>query len=191
MVQSGKSWSVASTPNPKLQNEDIVTFYYTVVQPAGSSNTAWMTRTVGKNVPPANKLVSLFSLANNKFVCADNTGSSSLTANRTGVDNWGQEGWEQFRVIDLGGGKVALQSQANGMYVCAEKTGRTPLIANRPSAGDWEAFYWEPQPDGTVALKAVSNGKYISADLNKSNPPCLWATRGSVSAWEKFAVTFY
>jgi RHS repeat-associated protein len=48
--------------------------------------------------------------------------------------------WEQFQLVDAGGGFTALIARANGMYVCAESAGATSLIANRSAFGAWETF---------------------------------------------------
>jgi hypothetical protein len=135
---------------------------------------------------PSGRIVSLFSQANNKFVCADNTGTSNLVANRTAA-----AGWEQYKVIDLGGSNVALQSQANQKYVSAVSGGAGALIASATGIGATETFHWEPHPDGTVSLKCAANNLYVAADLNKSNPPNLWANRATASGWESFGVTVY
>jgi len=135
---------------------------------------------------PSGRIVSLFSQTNNKFVCADNTGTSNLVANRTTA-----AGWEQFKVIDLGNSNVALQSQANQNYVSAASAGAGALIASATAIGTSETFHWEPHPDGSVSLKAVINSQYVCADQNKSNPPNLWANRATAGAWENFSVTVY
>jgi len=135
---------------------------------------------------PSGRIVSLFAQTNRKFVCAESAGTGNLVANRTAAADW-----EQFRVIDLGGGNVALQSQANQKYVSAVSAGAGALIASATAVGTWETFHWEPHPDGTVSLKALINGQYVCADQNKGNPPNLWANRAAAGAWESFGVTVY
>ena len=136
---------------------------------------------------PGGRVVGFFSEANNKFVCAENAGAGNLVANRATA-----QGWEPFRVVDLGGGNLALQSQANQKYVSAAAAGAVALIASATAVGGWETFHWEPHPNGTVSLKAVINNQCVCADLNKGNPPNLWADRATAGgAWESFAVTVY
>jgi len=135
---------------------------------------------------PIGKLISLQAKSNNLFVCAENAGAGALIANRTAAG-----GWEQFKVVDMGNGNVALLAQANQKYVCAENAGAAALIANRAAAGGWETFTWVVNADGTVALKALANNQYVCADLGKSTPPNLWANRASISGWESFVVTVY
>jgi hypothetical protein len=53
----------------------------------------------GTTTPGVGSVVSLKSLINNLYVCADNTGTSPLIANRTAVGGW--EGtWEQFTMAN-------------------------------------------------------------------------------------------
>jgi glucosylceramidase len=75
------------------------------------------------------------SLANGKYVCADNNGNSSLIANRDAA-----KGWESFWIVDMGSGKIALKAVANNKFVCAENAGNSPLISNRDAAQAWETF---------------------------------------------------
>jgi len=133
---------------------------------------------------PSGRTISLFSQANKKFVCAENGGASALASNRTSAG-----GWEQYQVVDLGGGNVALKSLANGKYVCAENGGASALIANRTAIGGWETFKWEPHQDGTVSLRSAANNMYVCNDLNLGNG--LIANRSSAGAWESFSVTVY
>lgn len=79
--------------------------------------------------------VALKSLANNKYVCAENAGASPLIANRD------QAGiWETFELHYLPDNKVSLKSIANQKYVCAENAGNQALVANRNKVGPWEMF---------------------------------------------------
>jgi beta-glucanase (GH16 family) len=133
---------------------------------------------------PSNKTVSLFSLANNKFVCADNGGSSALTAIRTAVGDW-----EKFQVVDLGWGNVALKSLANNRYVCAENGGASALLARSTEIGAWETFAWEAHEDGTVSLRSAANNQYVSTDL--SSGTYLISNRSTPGGWESYCVTTY
>jgi len=133
---------------------------------------------------PSGRTVSLFSLANNKFVCAENAGASALSARSTSAG-----GWEQFQVVDLGSGNVALKSLANGNYVCAENAGAGNLIARSTAVGTWETFKWEAHTDGSVSLKAAANNQYVCTDLNAGTG--LISNRASAGGWESYCVTVY
>ncbi|WP_433078725.1 PQQ-dependent sugar dehydrogenase [Dactylosporangium sp. CA-052675] len=123
--------------------------------------------------------IELRANANGNYVTADNGGKAPLIANRTAIG-----AWEQFDVIDQGGGFVALRSRSNLQYVTAENGGNAPLIANRPTVGPWEKFELIDNGDGTISLKANANGNYVTAE-NGGNA-ALIANRTAIGAWEKF-----
>ncbi|MFD0969192.1 PQQ-dependent sugar dehydrogenase [Plantactinospora endophytica] len=115
--------------------------------------------------------------ANNQFVSA--VGASPLIANKATIGTT-----EQFDLVDLGGGNVALRARSTGMYVCAENAGANPLVANRASAGSWETFALVRNSDGTISLRATVNNMYVAADNAGANP--LIANRTAIGPWEKF-----
>ncbi len=130
---------------------------------------------------PLGQLIWLRANANNLYVSADqNLANVQLVANRTSV-----QGWEQFTVVDGGGGLVALRA-SNGMYVSADLNLATyaPLVANRTVAQGWEKFTWTDVGAGQVTLKASANGKFVSADQNRNS--YLVADRTSAQGWETF-----
>jgi hypothetical protein len=53
---------------------------------------------------------------------------------------------------------------------------------------------WQPAsnrklvPGTNVSFLAQADGQYVCADLNKSNPPNLWANRTAVGGWETYTV---
>ncbi|MBS2539792.1 peptidase S8 [Catenulispora sp. NF23] len=125
------------------------------------------------------RVVSLRAHANNDYVTADNAGASPLIANRTAIG-----GWEQFDLIDLGGGNIALLSHADNDYVTAENAGASPLIANRTAIGGWETFQLINNADGSISLKAAADDEYVTAD-NYGNSPLI-ANRTAIGGWEEF-----
>jgi hypothetical protein len=142
-------------------------------------NNSWQAGSGKKLVPGS--VVSLKATVNGKFVCADNAGSSPLIANRTAVGPW-----EQYTVLDAGGGKIALRAQANNKIVCADNGGANPLIANRDAIGSWETFTEVDAGGGNIALRASANGKYVCAENAGANP--LIANRTGYGSWETFTV---
>jgi hypothetical protein len=123
--------------------------------------------------------IALRSHANNLYVSADNAGASPLIAKAAAVGSW-----EQFDVVDLGGGNVALRARVNGMYVCAENAGAASLIANRTAAGSWETFVRVNNPDGSVSLRAQVNNMYVTAE--NGGAAALIANRAAIGPWEEF-----
>jgi hypothetical protein len=132
----------------------------------------------GASVIPDNVIVSFQATYSGKYVCAENAGAAPLVANRS------QElSWEQFQIVDVGGGNVALRSLVNGKFVCAENAGASPLIADRSAIGTWEQFQLLDAGGGNVALRAIINGSYVSAG-NAGDQ--LIANRTSIGTTEKF-----
>ena len=121
--------------------------------------------------------------ANGSYVTAEGTTNRPLEADRPRAGSW-----ERFRVINAGGGKIALRAMVNGQYVAADRginATTAPLVANRGRIGSWEQYDWIPRGAGKVALKARSNGKYVQARINVTDAP-LWAIGGSIQGWETF-----
>ncbi|MEU4478109.1 GH25 family lysozyme [Micromonospora sp. NPDC023966] len=138
---------------------------------------AALTRLTG--APAVAAPVALRARVNSRYVVAESAGAKPLIANRTSVGLW-----EQFDVVDAGGGFVALRARANGMYVVAESAGTKALIANRTSIGAWEKFTIINNSDGSISLRANANGRYVVAENAGTLP--LIANRTSIGPWEKF-----
>ncbi|PWR14195.1 hypothetical protein DKT69_17485 [Micromonospora sicca] len=139
-----------------------------------------LTRLTG--APVAAAPVAFRARANSRYVVAENAGANALIANRTAIGLW-----EQFDMIDAGGGFVALRSRANGRYVVAESGGAKPLIANRTAIGAWEKFTVINNSDGSISLRANANGRYVVAESGGAKP--LIANRTAIGPWEKFDKT--
>jgi beta-glucanase (GH16 family) len=112
---------------------------------------------------------------NNQFASSEN-GTQAMNCNRPVA-----QAWEQFLVVNAGGGKIALQSQ--GHYVSSEN-GTMAITCNRTTFGAWEEFTWVDNPDGTFSLKG-NNGDFISSENGLQAMTC---TRTSASLWEDFRV---
>ncbi|MDP9079818.1 MAG: family 16 glycosylhydrolase [Bacteroidota bacterium] len=124
--------------------------------------------------PPIGQTITLKGF-NNDYVSSEN-GTQAMNCNRTTAS-----AWEQFTVIDEGGGKVALQSM--GKYVSSEN-GAMPITCNRTSVGAWETFTWGTNADGTITLQG-SNGDFVSSENGTQAMTC---NRTSASGWEAFKV---
>ncbi|WP_157998160.1 T9SS type A sorting domain-containing protein [Aquimarina agarivorans] len=79
---------------------------------------------------------------------------------------------------------ISLQKAGgNKGFVAAEPSGR--LIANRKEVKKWEIFLVEKHPKGGVALKALSNNKYIQVPNTDENAAVRPNGNGKY-AWEQF-----
>ena len=110
---------------------------------------------------------------NNLYVSSEN-GTQAMNCNRASA-----QGWEQFTVVDAGGGKIALRSQ--GKYVSSEN-GAQPIRCNRTSIQDWEKFTWISNSNGTISLQC-NNGGFISSE-NGAQAMSSWRT--AAGTWESF-----
>jgi hypothetical protein len=128
------------------------------------------------STPPATGATAIRAQVNSQYVTA---GSAPLIANSTSIGTP-----QQFDVVALGSGNVALKARANGMFVCAENAGAAALIANRASAGSWETFAQVNNSDGTVSFRATVNNSYVSAE--NAGAGALIANRAAIGAWERF-----
>ncbi|MDF2431743.1 MAG: hypothetical protein JWP44_1374 [Mucilaginibacter sp.] len=131
-------------------------------------------KAVNSNGPPIGQTITLKGF-NNQYVSGEN-GTAPMNCNRPTAS-----AWEQFVVVDEGGGKVALQSM--GKYVSSEN-GTQAITCNRTSVGAWETFTWGTNADGTITLQG-SNGKYISSENGTQPMTC---NRATASGWESFRV---
>jgi hypothetical protein len=180
-TNSSHIWAVAGTYAVKVQarcsthNSAISNFSSAI-----SVNIGFVPSTV----PIANgAVIGLVANVNGLYVTAENAGGSPLIANRSGLG-----AWEQFQIIDLGNGTVALRSLVNGRFVCADHGGNSPLIANRDTPGPWEQFRLQDAGGGNFVIIARANGKYVCAeDGGKSS---LRASRTTAGSWEQFRMVF-
>lgn len=131
---------------------------------------------------PVGQTIWLQTTNNNNYVSArtDQT-NTPLQASVTQV-----QGWEEFDVVDAGGGLIALRAHANNNYVSAriDQT-NSPLEAIATQVQLWEQFTWLPQSNGTIALQSAANNNYVSARTDQTNTP-LDASVTQIQQWEQF-----
>jgi glucosylceramidase len=148
---------------------------FTYTLPAGSAATfKWAGTQSTQTGPPIGQTITLKGF-NNDYVSGED-GTAAMTCTRTTPSTW-----EQFLVVDAGGGKVALQSM--GLYVSSEN-GTMPITCNRTTFGAWEEFTWGVNADGTITLQG-NNGKFVSSEDGTMAMTC---NRATASGWESFGV---
>ncbi len=113
---------------------------------------------------PVGQTIWIRASATGLFVSADqNRGTwAPLVADRSTVD-----AWEQFQVVDAGGGFIAFRSIGTGLFVSADQVAATfaPLVADRASIGTWEQFTWSDIAGGGFTLRGRATNRFVSADL--------------------------
>ena len=143
----------------------------------GSSSVTYNT------VKLSNGKYSIKSVANEKYVVAENGGSDPIVANR---DSYGGS-WETFYLINNDDGTVSLKADANNKYVCAVLDEENQLVPRSESVGTWEKFQIYKISDTEYGLKSAENGKYVKADLDNGGK--LIAGSDSIAgAWEAFNI---
>ena len=125
--------------------------------------------------------IALSTYDKEHYICAD----LSIFDDNIVADRTRRNGWETFRLIDLGNRYVALQA-FNGKYVCALNGGGDKLVANRPWISDWEKFLLIDLGEGNVAL-CTFKGKYVCAENGGGGE--VVANRDKVQGWETFKLT--
>lgn len=146
-------------------------------------NNQTSTTTSYNTVKLPNGKYSIKSVANEKYVVAENGGSDPIVANR---DSYGGS-WETFYLINNDDGTVSLKADANNKYVCAVLDEENQLVPRSESVGTWEKFQIYKINDTEYGLKSAENGKYVKADLDNGGK--LIAGSDSIAgAWEAFNI---
>lgn len=134
---------------------------------------------------PVGQTIWIRATSSGLFVSADqNRGTwAPLVADRTSID-----AWEQFQVIDAGGGFIALRAIGTGLFVSADqaRAAFAPLVADRPTIGTWEQFTWTDLAGGAFTLRGRATNRFVSADLNRGAFAPLVSDRVAAGAWEQF-----
>ncbi len=92
---------------------------------------------------PVGQTIWIRASATGLFVSADqNRGTwAPLVADRSTVD-----AWEQFQVVDAGGGFIAFRSIGTGLFVSADQNRTNALVADRGAIGTWGSLPGQTLP---------------------------------------------
>ena len=145
--------------------------------------TTWLSTVTAQAAAPVGQTIWIRATANGLFVSADqNRGTwAPLVADRASVD-----AWEQFQVIDAGGGFIAFRAIGTGLFVSADqaRAAFAPLVADRAAIGTWEQFTWTDIAGGGFTLRGRATNRFVTADLNRGT--ALVSDRTVAGAWEQF-----
>ena len=134
---------------------------------------------------PVGQTIWIRASATGLFVSADQARGTfaPLVADRSTTD-----AWEQFQVVDAGGGFIAFRSIGTGLFVSADQNRGTwaPLVADRPSISSWEQFTWSDIAGGAFTLRGRATNKFVSADLARASWAPLVSDRTVANTWEQF-----
>jgi len=129
--------------------------------------------------PPIGSLITL--LGNNNMYVSGEDGTQAMRCNRATAGTW-----EQFAVVDAGGGKIGLRSMSK--YVSSENGATSGITCNRTTiggSGSWEHFDWVVNADGKISLRG-NNGQYITSNNGVGAMTC---NKTAISGWEAFTYT--
>ncbi|HKR21307.1 MAG TPA: glycoside hydrolase family 16 protein [Pyrinomonadaceae bacterium] len=145
--------------------------------------TTVLTAVVANAAAPVGQTIWIRASANGLFVSADqNRGTwAPLVADRSTTD-----AWEQFQVVDAGGGFIAFRSVGTGLFVSADQNRANALVADRPSIGTWEQFTWTDVAGGAFTLRGRALNRFVTADLARAPYGPLVCDRTAASTWEQF-----
>ena len=134
---------------------------------------------------PVGQTIWIRASATGLFVSADQARGTfaPLVADRSTTD-----AWEQFQVVDAGGGFIAFRSIGTGLFVSADQNrgAWAPLVADRPSISSWEQFTWSDIAGGAFTLRGRATNKFVSADLARASWAPLVSDRTVANTWEQF-----
>jgi glucosylceramidase len=152
-------------------------FTYTL----GQGNVVTFNWNGGSTTPtaPIGSIITL--LGNNNMYVSGENGTQAMNCNRATAG-----AWEQFSVVDAGGGKIGLRSMSK--FVSSENGAASGITCNRTTvggSGSWEQFDWVVNADGKISLRG-NNGQYVTSNNGVGVMTC---NRPSISGWEAFTYT--
>jgi hypothetical protein len=122
---------------------------------------------------PMGKTITLTSGADGSFLAADSQNNTLVNVAAGSADASAQN--TQFKVVDLGQGRVALKA-SNGRYVsAAEEAAVLKDLAGKPP-GNPESFQWINLMRGDTLLMSLTNHRYLATKPNESGPVTVTAT---------------
>lgn len=150
---------------------------YVVNSPVASDHSPIVaTVRLGTTSNPTVPYGQIIWLQNSSKYISSNNGGTPITCDRTSV-----QGWEKFKVVDAGGGKIALQG-SNGKYISSEN-GAAVMTCTRATFDGWEKFDWVKVGSNQVALRG-NNGRYVSSENGATTG--MNCNRETYQGWEVF-----
>jgi xylan 1,4-beta-xylosidase len=137
---------------------------YTVVEPRA--------RGIEREIP-IGKTITLASGADGSYLAADTQSNLLVNVAADATSTAPQN--EQFQVIDLGLGRVALKA-ANGRFVSAAEDGVTLKDLAGQAPGDAESLQWINLMRGDTAFMSLVNHRYLATKPNAPGPVTATAT---------------
>jgi xylan 1,4-beta-xylosidase len=134
---------------------------------------------------PAGKTITLASGADGSYLAADTQSNLLVNVAADATSTAPQN--EQFQVVDLGKGRVALKA-VNGRFVSAAEDGVALKDLAGSAPGDAESFQWINLMRGDTAFMSLVNHRYLATKPNAPGP--VTATATDVTPARKGGVCF-
>ncbi len=110
---------------------------------------------------PYNQIITLSSLADSTVLVNWNNALRPVPAG----DRFAAGKAPQFRVLDRGQGRIALQSVATGGFVTVEGDGGMSQVRiNKEESGTASLFQWQDMLQGDLMLMSLATHRYLFAD---------------------------
>jgi hypothetical protein len=122
---------------------------------------------------PLGKTITLASVADGSLVAVDPQSMSLVNLSASSNNAAGQSA--QFKVVDLGKGRVALKT-ASGRFISAADEAVTLNDLAGKAPGEAESFQWINLMRGDTMLISLANHRYLTTKPNDPGPVTLSAT---------------
>jgi hypothetical protein len=122
---------------------------------------------------PLGKTIALTSGADGSFLAADTQNNALVNVAADSANAPAQT--TQFKVVDLGMGRVALKA-ANGRFVSAAEDAVVLKDLAGKQPGDAESFQWINLMRGDTMLMSLVNHRYLATKPNEPGPVTVTAT---------------
>ncbi|WP_348797404.1 family 43 glycosylhydrolase [Flavobacterium adhaerens] len=115
---------------------------------------------------PYNKTITLTSLADATVLVGWRNFVRPVEAN----SKFTEDKASQFRVLDRGNGRIALQSVATGGFVTIKGDGGLGEVRiEAKDQGEASTFQWEDMLKGDIMLMSLANHRYLNVDPNATS----------------------
>ncbi|WP_432983339.1 PKD domain-containing protein [Dactylosporangium sp. CA-233914] len=180
----GDSTNLVTQTSPVATHHYSTPGTYSISVTAVDVNGFSATQEQSKSLWPAARTFALLARDNNRYVSATEGGNMQMRAYQPTIGVA-----ELFELVKVGGDLVALRSRVNGQYFAVLVGPDVPAGSNivwawsgSTSSND-TLFTITNNADGTISLRSVVNGKYLSSNNGAS---MMTADRATIGPWEKF-----
>jgi beta-xylosidase len=122
---------------------------------------------------PVGKTIKLISSADDSLLAADAQNMSLVNIAKDSSVGFGKQ--VQFKVVDLGKGRVALETSTGQLVSTANESVSLKELSKK-TPGDAESFQWIKLMRGDTMLMSLINHRYLATKPNNPGPVTISAT---------------